>query len=97
MEGSKAEDKGKIEKRQAAADREKKNRNRNYEGDNGGEEDDAVAPSSSNRGRGSGSGSDSNKIDSKKSRSIVKYRRGKRSRNSENGSKQKSGGRTLQV
>ena len=49
-EMSEVEDKGKREKRQAAADRAKKNQNGNDEGDSGGEEEDAVAPSSGKRG-----------------------------------------------
>ena len=82
---------------QAAAGRAKKKRNGNYEGDSGGEEEYYVAPSSGKRGRISGSGSDSNKVGSKRSQAIAKYRRGKSFNNNENGSNQNSGGQNLQA
>ena len=97
-EMSEVEDKGKIEKRQAAADRAKKNQNGNDEGDSGGEEEeDAVAPSSGKIGIGIGSGSDSDKVGTKISRAKSKSRRGESSSDSENMLKRNSGGRTLQV
>ena len=64
------EDKGKREKRQAAADRAKKKRNGNDEEKMRGGEEDDVAPSSDKRGNVSSSGSD---IDS--NRLSVRYPR----------------------
>ena len=96
-ERGKLEDKGKREKRQAEDDREKKKRYVNDEGDSGWEEEDAVTPSSDKRGSRSDSGSNSDKVGSKRSQAISKSRRDKISRDSENGSKRNSGGRTLQA
>ena len=79
------EDKGNIEKRQVAANREKKNRNINDERNSGGEEEDAVSNSSGKRGRGSGSGSNRDKVGSKIYRSIDKSRRGEISSNEKMG------------
>ena len=91
------EDKGKREKRQAAADRAKKNKNVNDEGDSGEEEEDYVAPSRRKIGSVSGSGSERDKVGSKRSGAIAKSSRGKSSRDSKNLLKRKSGRRTLQV
>ena len=96
-ERSEVEDKGKREKRQAAAERAKKNKNVNDEGYSGGEEEDAVAPSSGKRGRYSGSGSNSDKVGSKRSGAIAKSRRGESSSDSKNVLRGNSGGQTLQV
>ena len=63
----------------------------------GGEEEDAVTPLSSKRVYGSGSGSDSVNVGSNRSRAIAKYRRGKISSDSKNGSNQNSCGRTIQA
>ena len=95
-ERSKLEDKGKIEKRQAAADRAKKNKNGNDEGDSGGEEKYTVAPSSDKRGRVSVSGSNSDKVGSKIFGAIAKSRRGEISIDSKNMLKQNNGDRNLQ-
>ena len=54
-----------------AADKAKEKRNGNDEGNSGGEEEDTVSPLSGNRGRVSGSGRDSDKVGSKRSRSIA--------------------------
>ena len=91
------EDKGNIEKRQRASDKAKKKGNVNDEVYSGGGEDDAVTPSSSKRGRGRNSGSDSDKVGSKRYRTISKSRRGESSSDSENVLKRNSGGRILQV
>ena len=91
------EDEGNREKSQEEAKRAKKNRNKNDEGDSGREEEDADTPSSDKRGRGIGSGSDSNKVVSKRSQEIDKYRIDNRSSDIKNGSKRNSGNQTLQV
>ena len=62
-----------------------------------GGEDYAVDPSSGNRGRSNGIGSNNNKVGSNISRAIAKSIIWKRSGNSKNGSKRKSGSRNLQA
>ena len=94
---AKSGDKGEKEKRQAASDRAKKNKNINCEGDSGWEEENAVSTLSVMRGRGSGSGSNSDNVDSKRSWSIAKSRRGKSYRDRENVWKQNNGVWTLQL
>ena len=89
------EDKGKREKRLAAADRANKKQNRNDEGDRGGGGN--VSPSSGKRGYSSGSGSDSENFGSNISRTIAKSRRGRSSSDTKNGLKRDSGSQTLQA
>ena len=61
------------------------------------EEEYVVITSSGKRGRSKDSGSNSEKVGSKISQEIAKYRRGKSSSDSKNGLKRNSGGLTLQA